>query len=258
MFARGRIRPPPRPGRFRAAFAMAAALDALGTPPAESPDYVAAAVNDFGSFGNEDVGDCVEVDTANALILRTANAGPSAVVPTTDQVLDLYSAVGGYVRGDASTDNGTDEDTNGRYLVTNGFIGHKAAAVGPVDHTNLNHARWAQILFGTCRLCWNLPGYADDLILAGKPWDVQSTGDQTTQGHDTCMVDFRGGMLYVVSWRDSCGAYARHLVPVTPAFFFHYLDAAQGEVFPDWIKQQGVAPSGFDIAALVAKLKDVA
>jgi hypothetical protein len=138
---------------------------------------------------------------------------------------------------------------------TTGFLGHRSTAAGPVHHSNLDHLRWAQLLYGTCRLGWNLPGYAEDLFLAGKPWDVQGDGDQSTEGHDTALVDYRGGLFYVVSWYDQATAYPRKLVPVTPAFAARYLDEAHAELFADWIAAQGTAPSGFDLAALAAKLR---
>ena len=257
-FAYGRRHPAPRPARaVRAGFVMAGALDALGSAPAESNDYVAAAAGRFGSFDNENIGDCVEADTANSLILRTANAG-AAVVPTLQDVISLYSAVGGYQPGNAATDNGTEVQTMCDHLVSIGFLGHKAQASGPVDHTNLDHVRWAQKLFGVCRLGWNLPGYAEDLFLNGRPWDVSASGDQSIAGHDTALVDFRGGLLYVVSWYDSAAKYDRKLVPVTPAFALRYLEEAHAELFPEWIAAQGQAPSGFDMAGLMAKLREVA
>ena len=260
QFAYGRRPPAPRgPKQLRAALLMSGALDALGAAPPQSIDYVSAVGFQFNSYDNEDIGDCVPTDTANSLILRTANADGAPVIPTLSQVVGLYSTVGGYVIGNEATDNGCDVEAMCNYMVTTGFLGHKAAATGNVDHTNLDHCRWAQRLFGTCRLGWNLPGYAEDLFMAGKRWDVQSTGDQSIEGHDTAMVDYGpDGTLYVVSWFNSAAAYERHLVPVTPAFAAKYLEEASADVFPDWIAAQGIAPSGFDIADLTAKLKEVA
>ena len=122
-FAYGRRRPAPRPERAaRAALLMAGALDALGPAPTDGNDYVSAVADRFGSFDNEDIGDCVEADTANSLILRTANAG-QVVLPTLPQVVGLYSAVGGYVIGDAASDNGTDVSAMCSYIVSTGFSG---------------------------------------------------------------------------------------------------------------------------------------
>lgn len=240
---------------MRAAMLMTGALASLGPAPAESNDYVSAVGGRFGSYGNEEIGCCVPVDTANSLILRTANAG-QAVVPTEQDVIALYSAVGGYVPGDESTDQGCDEGAMCAYMAAKGFLGHKSAASGPVDPGNLDHVRWAQQLFGTCRLGWNLPGYAEDLFSGGKVWDVQTIGDQSTEGHDTALVDYRGGLLYVISWYDSAIAYPRKLVPVTPAFALKYLEEAHAELFEDFIASNGIAPSGFDLADLAAKLKE--
>ena len=258
QFAYGRRHPAPRPSRVtRASFIMSGALDALGPAPAESNDYVTAVAGRFGSYDNENIGDCVEADTANSLILRTANACPAAVVPTLQDVVGLYSTVGGYQVGNEASDNGTDVQAMCDFLVSTGFLGHKAQASGPVDHANLDHVKWAQKLFGACRLGWNLPGYAEDLFLNGQTWDVSASGDQSIEGHDTAFVDFRGGLLYVVSWYDSADKFPRKLVPVTPAFALKYLEEAHVDLFEDWLSNTGVAPSGFDMADLAAKLQEV-
>ena len=260
QYAYGRRTPAPRPPRaMQAALFMGAALDALGPAPAESPDYISAVAGRFGTYENNSLGDCVCVDTANGLILRTANASGTAIIPPLADVLRLYEVVGGWDPQDSdATDNGCDEQAMCNYIHQTGFMGHASAATGPVDQTNLDHLKWAQLLFGSCRLGWNLPGYAEDLFNQGKPWDVQTSGDQSTAGHDTALVDFRGGLLYVVSWYSFATAYDRNLVAVTPAFFQKYCEEAHGEVFPDWIRAQGTAPSGFNLADLVSKLGSVA
>jgi uncharacterized membrane protein YidH (DUF202 family) len=41
---------------------------------------------------------------------------------------------------------------------------------------------------------------------------------------------------------------------MTPAFFAKYCDEAHAEIFLDWIRSVGTAPSGFAIDQLVADL----
>lgn len=229
---------------MRSALVMARALDPLGTPPAASNDYVAAVKVPWQTFLNDELGCCVPADTAHALMLRTANAS-SIVIPTDPEVLKLYETVGGYIPGDEATDNGCNELDMCEYLERTGFLGHKADAIGSVDPQNLDHLKWCVQLFGTCRLGLNLPQSAMDALDAGKPWDVG--GDtKIVGGHDVPIVKYDGEYFYVVTW----GV----LQPVTPAFILAYNEESHAELFADWIRSQGTAPSGLDLADLTAKL----
>ena len=240
---------------MRSAIAMAAALDPLGLAPAECRSY-AATVTAKGAgpqmYDNDVFGICVPCDTANTLILRTANAAPAPVIPTLQDVLDLYHIVGGFVPGDPTTDNGCDETSMCEFLTrTGGFLGHQADATGMIDPSNQNHIKWCNYLFGHCRVGWKLPAYAQQQFKAGVPWDVMSAaGNQKAEGHDAPVVDYRGGLFYVYTWG------AKH--PVTPVALSAWAIEAHAELFYDWITAQGEAPSGFDLGALAEKMEGVA
>jgi hypothetical protein len=229
---------------MKSALIMAGALDPLGTPPAACNDYTAAVTVPLGMFCNDSLGDCVAADSAHTLMLRTANAG-SILVPTDTEVIALYAAIGGYVPGDPSTDNGCDETTACEYLEKAGFLGHKSDATGTVDPANLDHLRWCNQLFGSCRLGLNLPQSAMDQFNAGQPWDIGGDGT-IIGGHDVPLVDYRGDMFYCVTWGK--------LQEATPAFILKYADEAHSELFFDWVQRQNTAPSGFDLAELAAKI----
>jgi hypothetical protein len=233
---------------MRAEFLMAATLDPLGAPPPASNNYLAAVNVAWQMFGNDTLLDCTAADTAHTLMIRSANVG-TIIVPTTEQVIGLYSATSGYVDGDPTTDNGAAELTVCNYLVSNGFVGHKADAVGTLDPQNQDHLRWCQQLFGSCRLGLNLPGYAEDQFEAGQTWDVSTTGDQSEAGHDVPLVDFRNGLFYVVSWGK--------LQAISPAAMYAWCEEAHCELYFDWIAAQGTAPSGFDLADLAGKMKAI-
>ncbi len=248
-YAYGRRSPQHSARSFRSMLLMTQALQALGPAPPASNDYAAKVKVPWQMFGNDTIGDCVAADTAHTLMLRTANVG-QIVVPTDSDVIALYSAVGGYVPGDASTDQGCDEGDMCRYLVANGFLGHKADLVGNVDPSSLDYIRWCVQLFGSCRIGLNLPGYAEDQFDARQPWDVSQYGDQTTAGHDVPIVGYRGGMFTVVTWGRA--------QEMTEAFFLKYCEEAHAELYFDWIAKQGMAPSGFDLDALAARLREMA
>ena len=97
-----------------------------------------------------------------------ANACPAAVVPTLQDVVGLYSTVGGYQVGNEASDNGTDVQAMCDFLVSTGFLGHKAQASGPVDHANLDHVKWSIELYGGVRFGFDLPQSAKEQFNAGQ------------------------------------------------------------------------------------------
>lgn len=244
-------------GRLPAAFslrsvqsgiAMAAALDPLGTPPEASNDYVAAVSVPWGMCRNNELSDCAAADQAHTLMLRSANTASQIIVPTDEQVTALYSAVGGY-DGTKATDKGCFEAAMFEYMRTTGFLGHKADSTASIDPSNLDHLRWSVQLFGSCTLGLNLPQYAEDQYAAGQTWDVQISGSQKPNGHDVPIVDYRGGLFFVVTWGQ--------LVPMTPAAVLAWAEEAHCAVFADWVMMQGLSPSGFDLSALTEKLESL-
>lgn len=238
---------------MRSALAMARALDPLGPAPAATRNYIAAVTVPWGMMLNDQLGDCVCADTGHMLMLRTANTG-SIIVPADAEIETLYEAVGQYdpsqtqPDGSNPTDQGCDETAMCDYLETTGFLGHKADAVGSIDPRNLDHVVWCIELFGGCRLGLNIPAWAMDAFSAGNPWGAPPAGADTTivGGHDVPLVDSRSGTFTCVTW-------AQEQI-ITPAFLALYCEEAHSELFFDWVQQQGIAPSGFDLTALAGDL----
>ena len=240
---------------MRLAIAMHKALDTLGTPPATSDDYVTAVTSQsssgWGMFLNDQLGDCVCADSCHQVMLHTANVG-TIVIPTNQDCLALYEAVGGYKPGDPSTDQGCDETAMCAYLEATGVAGQKSAATGPIDPTNLDHIRWSVQLFGACRLGIIVDDQMETQFSSGQPWTTPAAAnDSSAGGHDVPVVRYDQNFAYVVTW----GA----LQPVAWSLMAQsaFLDECHAEVWPDFIAATGNAPNGFDLAQLLGDLGSV-
>jgi hypothetical protein len=233
-------------------FVMDRVLAPLGLAPVQSNDYVAA-VNavtqgDWFMLGNDQWGDCVEADDGHYLMLRTANQGPM-VVPTTAEVLALYSAETGFDPNNPSTDQGTDEASDCEFMVSTGLLGHVAEATAFVDPHNENYLKWCIQLFGGCKFGVNFPQSAMDQFNSGEPWTVVPNDGGIIGGHDVLGVQYDADFFYVVTWGK--------LQPVAPEWIDHYADEAHVLLFADWIAANGAAPSGFNLATLLQDLKAI-
>lgn len=241
---------------MKGALILGRALDSLGTPPFASQDWTKAVKdqnnNQWEMLGNDQVGDCVIADDGHYLMLRTANVG-TIVVPTTPQIINQYSTETGYVVGDESTDNGTNETDDGQYMISTGLLGHKADAAGMIDPHNLDHIKWGVEIFGRTRLGIVVPQYLMEQFSDGDIWHYDASRDQTPLGgHDVPLVRyFDPGTGVVITWGKEQEVDLESFFAASSGL----VEEAHGEVFDDWMDKAGTSPSGFDRAALIADLK---
>ena len=243
MYRLGRKAPQYTPQHMRAALAAKTAFDQLGAPPGESPDWTAAVKQSWGMMLNDQLGCCTAADTGHALMLRTANVG-RIIVPTDTDILNYYIATSGYNPKDPSTDQGAMETTVCQYNIDTGFLGHKSAMTAPV--MGIDQIKWGINLGGSVRLGVNLPSIANDQFNAGIPWTVVP-GSAIEGGHDMLAVRYDGNYMYVITWGG--------IASLTWDWVKTYLEEAHVELFPDWIRSQGTAPSGLDLAQLEQDLR---
>ncbi len=237
---------------FRAGLALARSLTPLGAPPAVSDDWTAAvakqAPSGWGMYLNEQLGCCVCADTAHQIMLHTANAG-TIVIPTDNDVLTNYEAVGGYVPGNPATDRGCDETSECAYLENTGMAGQKSAGTAMIDPANLDHIRWAVQLFGACRLGITVTDQMMSDFQSGTPWT--SMAGNVEGGHDVPIVRYDATFAWVVTWA--------RLQPVSWGLLAQSacLQEAHAEVWPDFCSASGAAPNGLNLQALLADLPAV-
>lgn len=242
----GKLAPRITPRSWRSMAIMGAALDKLKSPPDASNDYLSAVNVPWGMCLNDQLGCCVCADTAHVTMLRTANAG-QIIVPTDDDVLKLYEAVGHYNPADPNSDGGCVEGNMCSYLQSTGFMGQKLDEWVNISPASTGHVKWTVQLFGSVRIGFQVPAFCQDQFASGQPWDVTSSGDQSIEGgHDVPIVGYEGDMFTVITWGKP--------QKMTLAFFQKYTDECHGELAFDWVRQQGTAPSGLDLNDLDTQL----
>ena len=236
----GRRSPLFAPRHLKASKLVNDILSSFGAPPVVSAPFKDAVKTPWGMYLNDSLGDCVCAFAAHALLLRTSNAG-TPVVATDDDVLKLYEAVGHYVPGNPSTDQGCNESDLCQYLIDVGFLGHKSLATAPVvagvmTANSIDNLKWACQVFVGVQLGVNLPGSAETQFDAGQPWDVG--GDESIEGgHSVGMVGYDAQHAYLTTW----GA----VQPATWAWISKFTEEAHIDLFMDAIRASGTTPAGF-------------
>jgi hypothetical protein len=124
-----------------------ARLGVLPAPPTVC-DYSTPAASCLANvFDNDSLGCCVISGAYHIVGVETGNAG-TLFTATDAQIIADYSAIGGYVPGDPSTDGGCDEVTAQNFWMANGFAdGTKLLGWLAVDATNTLEVQQACYLF---------------------------------------------------------------------------------------------------------------
>lgn len=205
----------------------------------------------WGMLGNDQVGDCVIASRAHLVMLDTNVGAPATARFTTASAISEYSAVGGYVPGDPSTDNGLDMRTVCAYQKRTGLqdadgIRHKIGAylsLTPGDTLQAMQAVW---IFGGFAFGFSVPESAMQQFDNGQIWD--DVGDNNIiGGHEVCGVgtmDYRA-KLTVITWGTR--------QEMTFAFLSKYNDESFVWVAPEILNLAGTW-RGLNVAALNADL----
>lgn len=211
----------------------------------------ATKVSQWPMYLNDQLGDCTCATVGHEIEAWTAYASAEVSLADSD-ILALYEAVGGYVPGDPSTDNGCEIQDVLAYWQRTGVAGHKIAAYAALgDCTNLTLMKQCLQTFGTVYLGINCPQSAETQFSAGEVWTVVP-GSPNAGGHAIPLQrwdEARLGDLEVVTW----GSLQR----MTMAFAAEYVEEAWVPVSADWVTANGDTITGFNLAQLEADLAAV-
>jgi hypothetical protein len=176
------------------------------------------------------------------------------------EIIGLYSAIGGYVPGDPSTDQGCDEQTALNYWENNGALPphktnptgqHRIAGWMTVDSTNAEECQTALWLFENLYFGIELPDAWINPVpkASGFTWDVAGDPDPNN-GHCVAGVGYNSTGIAIDTW-GMTGVMTYAAVAKYPK------QASGGELYTvvsmDAIsKANEKAPNGFDWSQLIA------
>jgi hypothetical protein len=249
-FRLGRKRPVARCPRFSLHNYL---MRGLPAPPATADYSKPAAAALANVYCNDTLGDCVIAGIGHVVGVLTAGATGSPFVYTNDQIIQLYSAIGGYVPGQPSTDQGCDEQTALNYWENNGAPAgsHRIAgwlSVNAADPTEYRAALWLfeNLYFGLeLPDAWINPMPAE----SGFTWNAAGPADPNN-GHCVVGVGYTAQGVTIDTW-GMTGTLT------DKAIAKYGTQDSHGEVYTvvsqDAISQASQkAPNGFDWSQLIA------
>jgi len=214
---------------------------------------------------NDKLGDCVIAGIYHLLGVFTANASGTPLIIPDSYAERLYGLIGGYKPGDASTDNGCNEQDALNFWQEHGATPwnadieqeHKIAGWVSVDGSDWEEVKAAIWLFENVYFGVELP---DQWVTTQMPkgngfvWNVAGPANPNN-GHCFVGCDYTQYGVLINTWGLEGG--------ITPAAIAKYATrGSQGELYtvlsPDSIsKASKKAPNGFDWSQLLADLESM-
>lgn len=184
-------------------FRMGNYLRASLPAPPPSCDFRSAATKALLQlYLNDQLGDCVIAGGYHVVGVETGNAnGGNPFVATAQQIIADYGAIGGYVPGDESTDQGCDEVTALNYWQSHGFAnGTKLLGWLTVDATNETEVQQAMFLFENLFFGLDLPDawISPFPSASGFTWDVGKPNPNN--GHCIIGAGYNAAGVTVDTW----------------------------------------------------------
>lgn len=204
------------------------------------------------AFGNDRVGDCTCAAIANTMVGLLKVVYDSSWVPTTPNVLDLYSAITGYdpsqtdSNGSNPTDRGAVIEDVVAYVIKHGFDGHHFLASGAVQPSDVDNIKRSIEWFGNVDLGVELPlAWQDASCWTLLPNQSGNNKPGTWGGHCVTAEKYDEQYLYVWTWGE--------MIPVEWKAVAAYFDTADPLIGAAWIKD-GRSPEGVDLGALERRI----
>jgi len=174
-----------------------------GVPSAPpSCDYSAKAASVLSDvYQNDTLGCCVVSGYYHTKGVETGNATGTPFHATSTEIISDYSAIGGYVPGDSSTDQGCDEVTAMNFWSQHGDVsGTRLAGWLAVDATNKSEVQAACYLFENLYFGLELPDTYTNPFPSGNgfTWDIGTPDPE--QGHCIVGVGYDTTGVQIATW----------------------------------------------------------
>lgn len=206
---------------------------------------------DWGMLGNDIAGDCVFAGAAHETMIWSLMGGNTMAAFNRDCVFSDYSAVTGFIAGNADTDKGTDMELAAQYRRKTGILDangnrHKIEAYLALPVGNLQVHMIALYLFGAVGIGIMFPQSAMEQFNNGEIWDVVPNSP-IDGGHYVPLVAKRGNIIDV-TWGKEQG--------MTDEFFQRYNDESLVYLSAESLINRK-SPEGFDYDQLLEDLKNL-
>jgi hypothetical protein len=207
-------------------------------------------ISQLGMMRNDVLGDCTVATVGHMIQAWTAEDGNQVIIPD-DDIINMYSAVSGYVPGQESTDQGAVVLDVLNYWRKTGLDGHMLGAYVALQLKNHKEAMQAVYYFGAAYLGLALPVSAQtQKVWTVPPEGLQEVGEPGSWGgHAVPLVAYNVTGPLCITWGK--------LQQMTWDFYDAYCEEAYACFSQDIVGEDGKSPEGFDSAQLKVDLSEI-
>lgn len=200
-------------------------------------------VSHWRMFGNDTVGCCTRAAQGHAIQSWSASAGFPDAAPSDLAILDAYSAISGYVRGQASTDRGANMLDAMNDWRKRGLDGHRIHGYVKIDAGSRAHVSASISLFGGVYVGAQMPIASRDRDI----WIAPARGSEPYRpgswgGHTFWVPAYTVAGLVAISWG--------RVFTISWQWWLDYVDEAYAILGAEWADERRPSPSGFDLTSL--------
>jgi hypothetical protein len=206
----------------------------------------------WGSMGNNTIGDCTVAAAGHLIMNWTGNSSKKEKIIPEKEIINVYAAVSGYNPQTKKHDNGANLLDVLNYWRKSGIGQDKVTAYVSLELKNPMQLKEAVYLFGGAYIGLVLP---DSATVGQKIWAVPPGGPHgigrpnPSSGHCVPIVGYDERYLYIVTWGK--------IKMMTWSFYDTYCDEAYVLLSPDWFNDKRNSPLGFDMNTLQKDLKEI-
>ncbi len=220
-------------------------------PPPVARDWTCG-VRQRPMFGNDHAGDCTIVTIINLISAAMRLVYGHEYTPTTQEALEVYSALSGYdpsradVFGNNPTDTGLVIEDVIAYVLKNGFRGHHFIASAAIDPHDIEAIKRSIDMFVTVDLGVALPKAWQNATVWTAGSSLSGANAPASWGRHSIGSDkYDAQYLYVWTWGE--------LIPVEWAAVPQYFETVDAVITASAIKN-GVSPQHINLTALEQRM----
>jgi hypothetical protein len=192
--------------------------------------------------GVNGVGDCFFAAATELIRVTTANAQTAQAALGTSDTLKAYGLCTGWDAKNPHYDPGTEPGQGFNFLCNTGIAGHKFGPIVEIDRKNEDLVRAGMALFPGLMMGVDFPADWENAPL----WDV--TTSPIEGGHEIYLFAYDNADPKVLGRLATWGMERLISWAAAPKF----INQLTATIPPEWIADNNLAPSGFDLEALLA------
>jgi hypothetical protein len=198
-------------------------------------------------MANDNIGDCVLAAIGHVIEMWTSLTSAQAVILPNPALIQAYTAITGYNPATGSPDPGTTIPQGLDFWQNQGMDGHHLMTYARIMPQDLRNIMLAVAFFGTCIVGLTVNEQIIQAFKRGDEW--LNTYGAPTGFHCVPLIGYDSTSLECVTWAS--------IQRMNWTFYNAYAVEAYIPIGPEWFRNNGLTPTGYDRQRLSQLLRGI-